>query len=75
VGYLNQILKKSDNEIDRYRLSLEQTRADAVSLEMKMSQEQKVALKNMKKSCKEKLRSQLEQLDAINKENLLQRVH
>jgi hypothetical protein len=42
---------------------------------MKMSQEQKVALKNMKKSCKEKLRSQLEQLDAINKENLLQRVH
>ena len=62
------MLQKSDAEIDRYRLAMDAKRQEMAQLEIDLRREAEAAVKQMKITCKDKYKRQIEQIEKANAE-------
>lgn len=74
VVNLNLMLQRSEAEIDRYRSQLEQVRERALDQEVVLQRDAEQKVKETKVLQKEKAKRQIEQIEALNKNNLILKV-
>ena len=64
------MLQKSDAEMDRYRSDLELSRKETFEVEANLRKEAEASVKDTKTQTKEKYKKQIENIEAVNTENL-----
>ena len=74
IDHLNQLLQKSDTEIDRYRSTIERVRLEAIDNEATLRKQIEDAVKETKVQQKTKYRQQIEQLEHVNQQKLALRI-
>ena len=74
VVNLNLMLQRSEAEIDRYRSQLEQVRERALDQEVVLQRDAEQKVKETKVLQKEKAKRQIEQIEALNNNNLILKV-